>query len=167
MVQNVVKGIRLMERNQNKAEASSKELDKGAGSWTRSGNKPRDLEGLKKIEEASWTQCITAERCGLGPVGQVWAVTGPVGWPRMAMSRWALWIEPGAWVIRGGFSVTCLRVDKKVQDVWTLEHTQIVMEEVGWLDSTSYGQDSLKGIGAWEGSFMGVGNNPVMVFDHG
>ncbi|KAF2567477.1 hypothetical protein F2Q68_00026218 [Brassica cretica] len=36
MVQNVVKGIRYLELNQNKAEASSKELDKRAGSWTRS-----------------------------------------------------------------------------------------------------------------------------------
>ncbi|KAF3501883.1 hypothetical protein F2Q69_00042443 [Brassica cretica] len=31
---------------------------------SRSGKRPRDLEGLKKIKEASWTQCITAGRCG-------------------------------------------------------------------------------------------------------
>ncbi|KAF3506329.1 hypothetical protein F2Q69_00006705 [Brassica cretica] len=43
----------------NAPETSSKELDKRAGSWTRS----RDLEGLKKIKETSWTQCITAGRC--------------------------------------------------------------------------------------------------------
>ncbi|KAF2578250.1 hypothetical protein F2Q68_00002862 [Brassica cretica] len=30
---------------------------------SRSGNRPRDLEGLKKIKEASWTQCKTAGRC--------------------------------------------------------------------------------------------------------
>ena len=47
-----------------------------------------------------------------------------------------------------------------------LEHTKIVREEEGWPDSTSYGQDSLKGRGAWEGSFMGVENDPVMVIDH-
>lgn len=29
----------------------------------RSGNRPKDLEELKKIKEASWTQCITAGRC--------------------------------------------------------------------------------------------------------
>ncbi|KAF2550295.1 hypothetical protein F2Q68_00033706 [Brassica cretica] len=40
-------------------------------------------------------------------------------------------------------------------------------EEDGWPDSTSYGQESLKERGVWEGSFMGVGNDPVMVFDHG
>ena len=51
-------------------------------------------------------------------MGQVWAVTGPVGWPRMAMSRWALGIEPGAWVVREGFSVNFLGVDKLAQDVW-------------------------------------------------
>ncbi|KAF3565667.1 hypothetical protein DY000_02011786 [Brassica cretica] len=26
----------------------------------------------------------------LGPLCQFWAVTGPVGWPRMAMGRWVL-----------------------------------------------------------------------------
>ncbi|KAF2579826.1 hypothetical protein F2Q68_00004121 [Brassica cretica] len=151
----------------------------------------------------SWrsAQLSLTECSGLGPVGQVWAVTGPVGWPRMAMSRWALGIEPGAWVIREGFSVTFLGVDKQAQDVWrtvpwlfrnardsfytlkhkekqrkdrelvgfniqpqewALEHMQIVREEEEWLDSTSYGQDSLKGRGAWEDSFMGVENDPVM-----
>ncbi|KAF3500071.1 hypothetical protein F2Q69_00040853 [Brassica cretica] len=40
-------------------------------------------------------------------------------------------------------------------------------EEEGWPDSTSYGQESLKERGVWEGSFMGVGNDPVMVSDHG
>ncbi|KAF2568760.1 hypothetical protein F2Q68_00025470 [Brassica cretica] len=33
---------------------------------SRSGNRPRDLEGLKKIKEASWAQCITAGRCVSG-----------------------------------------------------------------------------------------------------
>ncbi|KAG5374299.1 hypothetical protein IGI04_042388 [Brassica rapa subsp. trilocularis] len=51
------------ERNLESWETSSKELDKRAGSWTRS----RDLEGLKKIKEASWTQCITAGRCSQLP----------------------------------------------------------------------------------------------------
>ena len=46
------------------------------------------------------------------------------------------------------------------------EHTQMVREEEGWLDSTFYGQYSLKDGCAWEGSFMGVGNDPLMVFDH-
>ncbi|KAG5375402.1 hypothetical protein IGI04_039998 [Brassica rapa subsp. trilocularis] len=50
-----------MRLSQGKAETSSKEMDKRAGSWTRSG--PRDLEGLKKIKDASWKQCTTAGRC--------------------------------------------------------------------------------------------------------
>ncbi|KAF3561013.1 hypothetical protein DY000_02014782 [Brassica cretica] len=50
-------------RKRTSQETSSKELDKRAGIWTRS----RDLEGLKKIKEASWTQCITAGRCSQLP----------------------------------------------------------------------------------------------------
>ncbi|KAF2611298.1 hypothetical protein F2Q70_00011004 [Brassica cretica] len=123
--------------------------------------------GSSEVAHQVWVSWGSAQlsltKCsGLGPVGQVWALTGPVGWPRMAMSRWALGIEPGVWVIHEGFSVTFLGVDKQAQDVWALEHMQIVREEEGWPDSTSYGQDSLKGRGAWEGSFMGVENDPVM-----
>ncbi|KAF2535692.1 hypothetical protein F2Q68_00021960 [Brassica cretica] len=143
---------------------------------SRSGNRPRDLEGLNKMKKASWTKCLAARPCkkeaqparrssliwnecsGLGPVGQVWTVTVPVGWPRMAMDRWALLVRPWAWAIHVGFILTCLEVDEQAQDVW---------EEKGWPNSTSYGQDSLKGRDVWEGSFMGVGNDPVMVFDHG
>ncbi|KAF3568082.1 hypothetical protein DY000_02017617 [Brassica cretica] len=152
---------------------------------SRSGSRPRDLEGLNKMKKASWTKCLAARPCkkeaqpdgrsSVGAqvecvsslswmdyltqlVGQVWTVTEPVGWPRMAMDRWALLVRPWAWAIHVGFSLTCLGVDEQAQDIW---------EEKGWLNSTSYGQDSLKGRDVWEGSFMGVGNDPVMVFDHG
>lgn len=30
---------------------------------SRSGNGPRDLEGLNKMKEARWTQCMTTRRC--------------------------------------------------------------------------------------------------------
>ncbi|KAF2532708.1 hypothetical protein F2Q70_00030107 [Brassica cretica] len=99
-----------------------------------SGNRPRDLEGLKKIKEASWTQCITAGRCsqlpeldGLahsaGSAGdqlnssglsvQVlgsWAGSGQwpghVGNSCVPMGWLALGIEPGAWAIRVGLFLT-------------------------------------------------------------
>ncbi|KAF2566936.1 hypothetical protein F2Q68_00025469 [Brassica cretica] len=91
---------------------------------SRSGNRPRDLEGLKKIKEASWAQCITAGRCGQLPeldglahsagsdgdqlnsarlsvqVSGSWAGSrqwpGHVGDPCVLMGWWALGIEPGA-----------------------------------------------------------------------
>ncbi|KAF3500654.1 hypothetical protein F2Q69_00042205 [Brassica cretica] len=117
--------------------------------------------------QRSWASATVAGRCngeahGSSKVAhQVWAGSGQwsghVGDPCVTMGWWVLGIEPGAWVILEGFSVICLGVDMQAQDVW---------EEEGWPDSTSYGQDSLKGRGAWEGSFMGVGNDPVMVFHH-
>ncbi|KAF3495059.1 hypothetical protein DY000_02052882 [Brassica cretica] len=63
--------------------------------------------------QLSWTECS-----GLGPLGQVWVVTGPVGLPRLAMDRWALLVWPLAWAICVGFSLTCLGVDKQAHDVW-------------------------------------------------
>ncbi|KAF3565092.1 hypothetical protein DY000_02014430 [Brassica cretica] len=121
----------------------------------------------RRQAQRSWASATVAGRCngeahGSSEVAhQVWAGSGQwpghVGDPCVTMGWWVLGIEPGAWVILEGFSVTCLGVDKQAQDVW---------EEEGWPDSTSYGQDSLKGRGAWEGSFMGVGNDPVMVFHH-
>ncbi|CAG7870372.1 unnamed protein product, partial [Brassica rapa] len=30
---------------------------------SRSGNRPRDLEGLNKMKKASWTKCLAARRC--------------------------------------------------------------------------------------------------------
>ncbi|KAF3501237.1 hypothetical protein F2Q69_00043968 [Brassica cretica] len=123
----------------------------------------QSARGSSEVTHLVWVswgsaQLIWNECSGLGPVGQVWTVTEPVGWPRMAMDRWALLVRPWAWAIHVGFSLTCLGVDEQAQDVW---------EEKGWPNSTSYGQDSLKGRDVWEGSFMGVGNDPVMVFDHG
>ena len=41
---------------------------------SRSGNWPRDLEGLKKIKETSWTQCITAGRCSKQARPARWSV---------------------------------------------------------------------------------------------
>ncbi|KAF2618740.1 hypothetical protein F2Q68_00039173 [Brassica cretica] len=90
---------------------------------SRSGNRPRDLEGLKKIKEASWTQCITAWRCAGSDGDQLnsaglsvqvlgsWAESGQwsghVGDPCVTMGWWALGIEPGAWAIRVGWFWTC------------------------------------------------------------
>ncbi|KAF3531967.1 hypothetical protein DY000_02037112 [Brassica cretica] len=93
------------------------------------------------MKRESWTKCLAARRCKqeaqparrslvgaqvecvsslscLRPVAQVWAVTEPVGWPKMAMDRWALLVRPWAWAICVGFSLTCLGVDKQAQDVW-------------------------------------------------
>ncbi|KAF3539226.1 hypothetical protein F2Q69_00023276 [Brassica cretica] len=64
-------------------------------------------------------------------------------------------------------------IGERVQSVPLIKSMAIIdtegmqWEEEGWPDSTSYGQESLKERGVWEGSFMGVGNDPVMVFDHG
>ncbi|KAF3571997.1 hypothetical protein F2Q69_00058390 [Brassica cretica] len=99
-----------------------------------------DLEGLKKIKETSWTQCITAGRCnGLahsaGTAGdqlnsaglsvQVmgsWAGSGQwpghVGDPCVPMGWWALGIEPGAWAISLGLVWPCPGVDWQFQGVW-------------------------------------------------
>ncbi|CAG7863143.1 unnamed protein product, partial [Brassica rapa] len=104
-------------------------MDHGRSKY-RSGNRPRDLEELKKIKEASWTQCITAGRCSQLPglyglshsagsagdqlnsaglsvqVMGSWAGSGQwpghVGDPGVPMGWLALGIEPGAWAIRVG-----------------------------------------------------------------
>ncbi|KAF3503904.1 hypothetical protein F2Q69_00042446 [Brassica cretica] len=104
-------------------------------SKSRSPNRPRDLEGLKKIKEESWTQCITAGRCGKLPeldglahsagsagdqlnsaglsvqVSGSWAGSGQwpghVADPCVPMGWWALGIEPGARAIRVGLFWTC------------------------------------------------------------
>ncbi|CAG7870574.1 unnamed protein product, partial [Brassica rapa] len=47
----------------------------------RSGNRPRDLEELKKIKEASLTQCITAGRC-----------------MQLNVAPWAVWSISLSWV---------------------------------------------------------------------
>ncbi|KAF3509485.1 hypothetical protein F2Q69_00004144 [Brassica cretica] len=113
--------------------------DKRVIAW-KSGNLPKDLEGLKKIKETSWTQCIAAGRCnGLahsaGTAGdqlnsaglsvQVmgsWAGSGQwpghVGDPCVPMGWWALGIEPGAWAISLGLVWPCPGVDWQFQGVW-------------------------------------------------
>ncbi|KAF2604195.1 hypothetical protein F2Q70_00026001 [Brassica cretica] len=79
------------------------------------------------------------------------------------MSRSGLTV-PGRLVTAIGERVQSVPLIKSMARIDT---ERMQWEEDGWPDSTSYGQDSHKGRGAWEGSFMGVGNDPVMVFDHG
>ncbi|KAF2554286.1 hypothetical protein F2Q68_00034587 [Brassica cretica] len=135
---------------------------------SRSGNRPRDLEGLKKIKEASWTQCITAGRCsqlpeldGLahsaGSAGdqlnssglsvQVlgsWAGSGQwpghVGNSCVPMGWLALGIEPGAWAIRVGLFLTFPGVASSTS--W--EHTKIPRREGRRPDFTLIGMNSLE-----------------------
>ncbi|KAF3557236.1 hypothetical protein F2Q69_00014897 [Brassica cretica] len=106
MVQNVVKGIRYLELNQNKAEASSKELDKRASSWTRSA----PAAGLLAQSSGTAGDQLNSAELSVQVLGS-WAGSGQwpghVGDPCVTMGWWALGIEPGAWAIRVGWFWTC------------------------------------------------------------
>ncbi|KAG5373890.1 hypothetical protein IGI04_042794 [Brassica rapa subsp. trilocularis] len=121
MVQNVVKGIRKLEPNQNKADASSKELDKRAGSWMRSsiGQLP-EQDGLAHSAVSAGDQLNSA---GLSvQVLGSWAGSGqwpghvddpcvPMGWRALVVGSWA-------WEISLGLVWTCPGVVWQFQGVW-------------------------------------------------
>ncbi|KAF3538804.1 hypothetical protein F2Q69_00023275 [Brassica cretica] len=152
---------------------------------SRGGQLP-ELDGIAHSAGSAGDQLNSAE-LSVQVLGS-WAGSGQ--WPGhmddsgVMMGWWALGIEPGAWAIRVGLQVRAFagtpglpptplntKKTKKTKRVGRIQHPRPRVGlrthansqgRRGWPDSTSYGQESLKERGVWEGSIMGVGNDPVM-----
>ncbi|KAF3521905.1 hypothetical protein F2Q69_00050445 [Brassica cretica] len=143
---------------------------------SRSGNRPRYFEGLKKIKEASWTHCITAGS-GLLPgrlVGQGWLWAGGFFWSGHGhgQSVWDCFGHVQEWF---DSSMACGNCPRRMDVIWharassyTLKHKKNQGKTERWSDSTIQYQNVFKGNkeAILREIKRGVENDPLMSFDY-